>query len=406
MINNKNKFSWFTLVEVLVSIVLFSIIILAWFQALSAVWVWKIKLIEKTNIEKEAFFASEKFFELIKKWWTVDYEEYFNRKIISGIDTDKLLDMDNGHYQTKSWFWNFWKSWVIWNPNYWDWFYYCRSSQTKTYWDDNADWILFDWNNDSNYKSWCLRDNNYDWDVAHIWDFTNDYSLSPQRYWQYSFVFLDYNWDKNADLGDINEDWNPILDDDDEPLWTGPTVFDIWDELTELYLLNKINKQRTLFRWTFSQDPDDNANVCNTKTWWDWCLWNIEFLKLEWKDFWLKHNPADTVDNFWLNDWVIDTWVIAEEFEWNASYIVAWSDENNYWQKIFPNTINVKNLKFILYPNKDSDLAWKDSFDSVSNISPFVKIYMTLTPSAKKRRWIAGKAPEIKIATTINLGSN
>jgi hypothetical protein len=37
------------------------------FQALSAIGVGKVKLIEQTQVEKQAYFAGEKFFEMIKK---------------------------------------------------------------------------------------------------------------------------------------------------------------------------------------------------------------------------------------------------------------------------------------------------------------------------------------------------
>ena len=57
----------FTLVELLVSITIISFVIVAAIQVLSDTGVAKIKLIEKTRIEKEAFFSVEKFVELIKK---------------------------------------------------------------------------------------------------------------------------------------------------------------------------------------------------------------------------------------------------------------------------------------------------------------------------------------------------
>jgi hypothetical protein len=37
------------------------------------------KLIERTNMQQEAYFMSEKLFELIKTGGTIDYEEYWNR---------------------------------------------------------------------------------------------------------------------------------------------------------------------------------------------------------------------------------------------------------------------------------------------------------------------------------------
>jgi len=72
---------------------------IAAFQTLSSVWIAKIKIIEQAEIEKQAFFSSERFFELIKKWGTIDYEEYWNRY---SYNTDYL----NGHFDEISGFWN------------------------------------------------------------------------------------------------------------------------------------------------------------------------------------------------------------------------------------------------------------------------------------------------------------
>ena len=90
----------FTLIEIIVSIVILIIVIIWWFNAYTAVLIWKIKLIEKTDIQKQAFYFSEKFFEELKKWWTIDYEEYFNRKIV-------WVTTSSGHYDLNTWFWNF-----------------------------------------------------------------------------------------------------------------------------------------------------------------------------------------------------------------------------------------------------------------------------------------------------------
>ena len=115
----------FTLVEIMLSVLIFSIVLIWGFKAYSWVLIWKIKLIESTDIQKEAFYFSEKFFEEIKKGWTIDYEEYFNRKVV-------WTSTQSGHYDIPTGFWNFGRDW--WNnsnnvetTNYGDEFYYCRS---------------------------------------------------------------------------------------------------------------------------------------------------------------------------------------------------------------------------------------------------------------------------------------
>jgi hypothetical protein len=39
-------------------------------------------LIERTNITKDVVYFTEKLFEEIKSGGTLDYEEYFNRKVV------------------------------------------------------------------------------------------------------------------------------------------------------------------------------------------------------------------------------------------------------------------------------------------------------------------------------------
>ncbi len=360
------KKNWFTLVEIMIWILIFSIVIIWWFKAYSWVLVWKIKLIESTDIQKQAFYFSEKFFEEIKKWWTIDYEEYFNRTVV-------WTDISNGHYKYPTWFWNYWKDWVLkkdWTNNYWKSIYHCRSNNWTSMWT---------W--------WCVSN-------FHVWNFS--YSGSYQRYNEYSLQFIDLNsnFDDDKDnnwntlLWDEDWDWVRYWDDDDEYLWIWPVAFQ-WNEVNEIYLISANKIKRTYFRWrTF---PDEWKNTEKRGT--------IEILKLEWKDWWRDHI-------FWWpwptqSDWIVDTWIFDKNFT-GWSEIIAWSDWKNYWQPLFWKNINVSDVRFYLYPNKDLSLSWKD-LDSKINISPYLKIKMTLSPSYNARKWFKWKIPKIKINTTINL---
>lgn len=367
----------FTLIEILVWILIFAIVIVWWFKAYSWVLIWKIKLIESTNIQKQAFFFSEKFFEEIKKGWTIDYEEYFNRKVVNWDDTGNAI-YTNWHYKKNTWFWNFWIDWSVWTTTYWDWFYYCRSKN----------WTKMT-------QTGCIKNfaSKIDWTTI------NNISKKPQRYWQYSFQFIDYNSNYDSDKWD--EDWiNWIIwDDDDEYLGFWPIAFS-WSEVKEIYLISADKKKRTLFRWNIKDDPDNPNNNCNFTTWSWWCRSTIEFLKLDWKDWWFDHDITNS-NKKWQYDWVVDTWIIDKNFSWGAE-VVAWSNSINYWQPLFGDNINVENVKFFVYPNKDRKLAWQDS-DPKININPYIRIQMTLAPSYKAKKWFKGKIPKIKINTTINL---
>ncbi len=377
---NSRELKWFTLIEIIVWILIFSIIIVSWFYALSSLMVWKVKLIEETDIEKKAFYFSEKFFEMIKRWWEVDYEEYFNRSVV-------WVSYQSWHYMEDSWFWNYWEDWNVWNSwalDYGNWFYYCRSSP----------WIFM-------WTWWCIEgNNNSDWTVSWI---TMSYLWEPQRYWQYSFQFKDYNI--NVDIDEWDEDWNWIItwDDDDEWLWNWPSVFLWWTLMRDLYLVNGRKNKRTYFRRSVKEESQwwtcDFSDAENPT--WSGCLWTIEFLRLDWKDRGMDH---DSVTEDWDGtqyDWIIDTWIIDSDFTW-WNIIIAWSNNENYWQPIFPDEINVSDVMFFVYPNKDLSYSWMDDSPE-TNISPYVRIWLTLSPWWRAKRKIKWTTPKVTIKTTVSL---
>ena len=319
----------FTLIEIMIWILIVSIVIIWWFKALTAITIWKAKLIQKTDLQKESFYFTEKLFEMIKKWWVIDYEEYFNRQVIWNTP------YSSWHFSKVSWYGNFWNLWVIWTTTYWDWFYKCTS----------LDWNQMTW-------TWCVT--NY-----HSWSI--DYTWKQQRYWEYSFQFIDYNSNYDSDFWDEDGDWSIIWDDDDEYLWNWPEAFSWGIDLTELYLISWNKKERTIFRWNVVQDPD-SLNTCIIATStniisWDGCIWNIEYLKLEWKDMWMDHSWS------WSNtflDWVIDTWYIDNDLS-SWTDIIAWENNDNYWVPLFSNAINVSEFKIYAFPNIDIKNAWKNT---------------------------------------------
>lgn len=382
-----NKNFWFTLIEIMLGILIFSLIIVWGFQAFASLNIWKVKLMQRVNTEKQNIYFIEKFFEEIKKWWLVDFEEYFNRKVV-------WTAFSSGHYDLPTWFWNFWEWWDPWvlPIDYWTWFYYCRS------WD----WLSMT-NTWLNIDLWCFNNWNYN-------NTSNSQIWEPQRYWEYSFQFIDYN--SNADIDLWDEDWiNWIVwDDDDEFLWRWPIAFSWWTDLKELYLIWWSKTTRTLFRWNVKEDPNKPAAETCSINWsniitWSWCLWTIQMLKLDWKDWWMDHEEWTPDPDKTESDWVIDTWVINWDFDPNfnwTNYIIAWSNTNNYWLDVFPDTINIIDFKVFLYPNIDSSLSWKESNSDV-RLSPYVRINISMLPSWKTRRWLKWNPSPMSFSTTISL---
>ena len=352
---------------------------ISWFQALSAIGVWKIKLIEKTRIEKEAYFAAERFFELIKKWGTIDYEEYWNRY-------SSNTTYASWHFLEPTGFWNFWRWGIVDTTTYGDDLYFCQSKSGTAMPQDG-----------------CLRDFNIWWGEIDI-----DRSGDVQVYGQYSYQFIDYNsdadtnWDEDNDSKIGNGDLDFIGDDDDLYLGIGPEAFPEWVDVGELYLINETRDERVYFRWNVQTDPDALAGApCSgTKTMsWTGCLWTIQFLKLVGSDEWYDHGNDGWV---FQGDGIIDTWRIHPDFTSDNSSPVAGSDWEEYWQDIFPETIHVSSVEFYLYPNKDSEYSWRDTSDNLK-IAPYLGLKMILQPSWKEKKKIRWKVPSVDIVTTIQL---
>jgi len=364
----------FTLIEIMIGITIVASVVISWFYALTSINVGKIKLIEETTIEKEAFYFSEKLFEFIKRGGLIDYEEYFNR---SNVNATSFI---NGHYSTLSWFWN--KS---------NQFYYCISG------------------NGTSMGIWGCMVNSYN----NLWVIL---TTRPFLFWEYAYQFIDYNSNADEDWGD--EDWNlsPLEDDDDEYLWLWPDAFSSTNSVQELYLINSDKTKRTFLRWNVSVDPKKPiAETCTglagdpKSIAWEGCLGKIEFLKLEWVDWWNDHN-----ENTWDNteyDGIIDTWLFDRDVYGLTKKIVAdenpladWENHNseNYWVSLFPNTINVKKINLFLYPSKDISFAWKDVNSSV-NIAPYLRINLSLSPSWERRVAIKWQPVEFNFSTTLSL---
>jgi hypothetical protein len=372
MIHMKKINSWFSLVEILIWVLIVSFVMLAWFQALASVWIWKIKLIEQSTIEKEAFYAGEKFFEMIKKGWTLDYEEYWNRFSYNTV-------YSAGHFLNESRFGNDGVR------------YYCTS----------GNWIA-----EALTWSWCLANTQRKRNAnGTVYTSTN----LRQRYGQYENQFIDFNSDYDATWsvhGDEDINWFVFGDADDLFLWIGPEAFPNGIDVWELYLINKAWDERTYFRWTVWLDPNRPTGAICTGTnimTWMWCLWTVEFLKLSWKD-WGDDHASWTVDsNGSQNDGVIDTWLIHNDFSSSAN-VVANASINQYWKPIFPNTIHVSELEFYIAPYKNLEFSWRDR-DTLIKVAPYVQLHMVLQPSWKSKRQISWKSPVVELSTTIQLSN-
>lgn len=255
----------------------------------------------------------------------------------------------------------------------------------------------------------CVSANNTT-DITGVTNTASDFSLEPQTYGQYSFQFRDYN--SNQDNDNWDEDGNNIIiwDDDDNYFGKWPNVFSTGAQVGELYLINGVKRERTFFRYNVGLDPHrpsgstcDSSNGNKTFTG-SWCLWNIEYLVLDGRDWWLDHNQSTVDANNTQDDWVIDTWLIDEKFSWNTTTIAGNSTDpvNDYWQPLFPENIHVTQFSIFPHPNIDEDRAWAVTDEQV-NVSEYVRVHIGMMPAWRDRKQLQWTPQEYKYTTTINL---
>lgn len=396
-----------TIVELLVSMTVFSLIMIAVVASLQAMGVTRLQSVNRVTLIEQLYFFSEQLFSEIKDGGTIDYEEYWNRYALENGGISWIWSGSNGgwYYVEPSWVGNYGSGWL--------------AGDLNNYGDNNGPYYCRSEGGSSMGTGWCLLNFNTTW---------TSQVLQPQRYGQYALQFWDYNGNKNDDttnlwscgsstpLWDENCDGNIVGDEDDYSILDGPVVFS-W-AIPELYLIDK-NKNpltRTYFRWVIKKDPNNLGATCNVNvsstgvtTTGTGCLGNIEMLKLDGADMGWSHSGASATGAF---DWVADTWFC------HPGWVCAWKEidgrnlatgTGTEWIPLFPKSINVKNLRFDLFPKKDPWLAVAapDCTSDPTCVSPFIHPYVRVTLeigfSYEKRKLLKNFDPSITISTTISL---
>lgn len=337
----------FTLVEVMIVVIILSTMIIAVIQLFISMTKTKAEVEAKETLLKWSYYAMETLANVMQNY-SIDYEEYFNRRMVWCNDSNKKWDgfvwsssaTESSNCQIPSYYWN--KNFVAWSIDNNYKLYYCSSDpntlpssvikKISTAW-----WIL----------SWCYYNSSQN-------------VLGPQSFWQYQLNYLDVKWD--ADWATADTASNTLFDDDDLKQWKWPVA--IWDNtnVKELYLISKDKKYRTFIRrtliWSWNFD----------RTWITWDsnvdnLYTLQILRLRGYDAWNNHSWS------WegYQDWIIDTWVCDAEkwFKCNwTQVIINWQpynlpqDQNDWWVNMLDWSISLSNLFFQIYPVKDPKVAW------------------------------------------------
>ncbi len=343
----------FTLIEILLVSVIFSLILVVMISLYSKLTQVRVYVEWRKYLVENSYFLMEKLNVLMKNY-TIDYEEYFNRRMVG-------CNWNGGD----NFSWNVWNDWYCKKfTNYGNigdndstedyWFLYKCSSKT------GDDVNIIKETNLVNNKNWC-------WYNALI-------NVSPnftyQWYWEYKEQFWDYG-------DDIDDDGNVVWDYDDIDLGAWPIAVANNTWVQELYLISKDWLKRIFFRRKLILSWDFNF---------DWIVWNtdidkrygIQILKLRWFDAWSKHD-FDKNNSFWVYDWQIDTWACdaSEGFKCSWSQIPNYNWFNlpngveDWWENIVDKKITISKWNIQIFPPKDPEYAWAEN---AYTFNPYVRI--------------------------------
>lgn len=332
------KFSAFTLVEVIVSLVLFS------FLSVSTISIYNNILDSRIDIKSKQVLIenSNKVVDLISLFadeYTIDYEEYFNRAQVGCSDESSFWNVENssGHCSKFTAYWNQSNDWYAWKEL--DHRLYACTSDSIGLRSDSSQYpyiyTLTTW-------SGCTRQD-------------------KQSFWEYYWQFRD-----------VHTGW--INDDNDEFVAIGPTAIEDNSEIQELYLISKDNTQRLFFRrnchWTSHLLLSGGVSQP---------LCSIQILKLRWFDAWTKHDFDNAgSDNFGRYDGVIDTWACdyAEWFVcwWDsvwweyANFRLPENSEDGWVDLTDSSEISILDWNLEIYPKKS---PWLSLAETGNLIPPF-----------------------------------
>lgn len=350
----------FTLIEILISVVLSSLLLGALFTAFQGILMSQVRLSGSISIQRNLFYLNEKLSSLIREGGTIDYEEYFNRRIL-GYDTS--LTEEGWTYSTESKYWNGD------NPNGRPTLYNCGVESGEE-------------------SEWCLKENAVT-KAEGTWPQTFDKSLMDKNmgYGQYSVL-----WYNSSSLSGFPTPMKlpPIF-----PL-IGTDLREKW--ISDLYLIKKLpdrSFERTYFRHILVQNPESDTPLCDPKTG-KWCQWKIQMTRLI---------SCDTLPSG--GDGTIDAWVPHTDFWWgknpceviddggdiaNAADLLIWSDLSSP-------EINVIEVRFLPTPLKIPEkMAWAGE----EALSPMIQMHLEiqLSPRTLSRGLIQESENTTRFLTT------
>lgn len=109
-----------TLLELMISMTIFALVMISVVASVQSMSMARLKSVNRMLLTEQLYFFSEQLFTEIKNGGTIDYEEYWNRKIVG-------TDISNGYYTIPTGVGNYGYGGNIGTDTYGSGVYYCRS---------------------------------------------------------------------------------------------------------------------------------------------------------------------------------------------------------------------------------------------------------------------------------------
>lgn len=371
----KKKYG-FTLIEMIIAITCFFLLLVAIINIYTKMIKIKYTIQAKINITQDSYLAIEKI-NLLLKDYTIDYEEYFNRKNVWCNTYNENFVRDTGTGWCCTYFTaygnrNNIEGWLFEQHN----LYFCSSTVDEP----TPKKVIRSGvqNGDGCLNSW------------------------QQSFGQYRWQFRDVKNDADTVAGAGN-------DDDDENVMKWPDAIGNATGVQELYLISQDGKSRVFIRRVLIESWDWNHDGVISGD--SEKLYTLQMLKLRWFDAGNNHDFT-TSSSSWVYDGKIDTRACdyAQWFVCNGKNISELytgyklpSDQNDGWVNLFQKNVTISYRNLTIYPTKNPQYALAENN---LQINPYFTMNFTskLYGSIRQKRlWMANiDTFQISLQTTFN----
>ena len=375
------KKKWgFTLLEVIIAITSFFLLLAVILNIYTRMIKLKYNIQARTNVTQDTYFAIEKI-NLLLKDYTIDYEEYFNRKNV-GCDTYTEPFTRNvwadGHCNLSTAYGNY--SNIDQIPSAERKIYFCSSTNSPE-----------EYTPQRVIKEPLVQDG------------SGCLNTGQQSFGQYRRQFRDVKNDVDSVLGA----WN---DDDDENVMKWPSAIEDITGDQELYLISQDGKSRIFIRRALVESGDFN----NDETPWSGDSekrYTLQILKLRWFDAGNNHD-FDVNNSSWVYNGKIDTRT-CDYAQW---FVCQWSgignlypwyniplDQNDGRVNLFQKNITISDRNIIIFPTKNPQYALAENS---AQVNPYFTVNITSKLYGQIRRKRLGMqnidAFQLSLQTTFN----